>query len=194
MRRIARRVAGKHCCFPAPSERHVTVARHAAQAFTNAPRGTRPLWQRPSRYAPGADGPCASTIGSRTSKHFCCRHICLSPCVGWPRFSRDGRPEGSQPAFAARGCCLPLTGRPTAPSRPTHLRGGLALYPIHYRPAFASSLIPSPLPHQPPLQSAFPRGEATGLLRSSLRSLRGEVVPFGRWCAIRDGGRCSPWT
>src|SRR3954471_23038946 len=49
------RVAGKHCCFPAPSELHVTVARHAAQAFTNAPRGTRPLWQRPSRYAPGAD-------------------------------------------------------------------------------------------------------------------------------------------
>src|SRR4051812_48845254 len=37
------RVAGKHCCFPAPSELHVTVARHAAQAFTNAPRGTRPL-------------------------------------------------------------------------------------------------------------------------------------------------------
>ena len=37
------RVAGKHCYFPAPSELHVTVARHAAQAFTNAPRGTRPL-------------------------------------------------------------------------------------------------------------------------------------------------------
>jgi hypothetical protein len=27
-----------------PSELHVTVSRHAAQAFTNAPRGTRPLW------------------------------------------------------------------------------------------------------------------------------------------------------
>jgi hypothetical protein len=51
------RVAGKHCCFPAPSELHVTVSRHAAQAITNAPRGTRPPWQRPSRYAPGADGP-----------------------------------------------------------------------------------------------------------------------------------------
>ena len=36
--------------------------------------------------------------------HFCCRHICLSPFVGWPRFSRDGTPEGSQPAFAVRGC------------------------------------------------------------------------------------------
>src|SRR6516164_2611274 len=72
--------------------------------------------------------------------------------------------------------------------------GGLTLYPIHYRSAFTSSLIPSPQPHQLPLQSAFPRGEATGLLRSSLRSLRGEVVPFGRWRVIRDRGSCSPCT
>src|SRR4029077_11934532 len=72
--------------------------------------------------------------------------------------------------------------------------GGLTLYPIHDRPAFASSLIPSPLPHQLPLQSAFPRGEATGLLRSPPRSLRGEVVLFGRWCIIRDRGHCSPCT
>jgi len=51
--------------------------------------------------------------------------------------------------------------------------GGLTLYPIDYRVAFASSLIPSPLPHRRPLQLAFPSGQATGLLRSSLRSLRG---------------------
>src|SRR4029077_9777195 len=57
------RVAGKHYCFPAPSELHVTVARHAAQAFTNAPRGTRPPWQRASRYAPGADGPSTRPSG-----------------------------------------------------------------------------------------------------------------------------------
>src|SRR6516165_2074404 len=138
--------------------------------------------------------PVGRTPGSRTSKHFCCRHICLSPSVGWPRFSRDGRPEGSQPAFAAKGCRPPPTGRPAVPSRPTPLRGGLTLYPTYYRSALASSLIPSPLPHQLPLQSAFPRGEATGLLRSSLRSLRGEVVPLGRWYIIRDRGVCSPWT
>src|SRR5260370_28636491 len=48
--------------------------------------------------------PVGRTLGSRTSEHFCCRHICLSPFFGWPRFSRDGTPEGSQPAFAARGC------------------------------------------------------------------------------------------
>jgi hypothetical protein len=93
-----------------------------------------------------------------------------------------------------RGCHPPPKGRPADPSRPTPRRGGLTLYPTHYRSAFASSLIPSPLPHQPPLQSAFPRGEATGLLRSSLRSLRGKVVPFGRWRVIRDGGHCNPRT
>src|SRR3954449_7848088 len=38
------RVAGRYYSLPAPSELHVTVSRHAAQAFTNAPRGTRPLW------------------------------------------------------------------------------------------------------------------------------------------------------
>ena len=70
--------------------------------------------------------------------------------------------------------------------------GGLTRYPVDYRPAFASSLIPSPLPRRLPLQSAFPRGEATGLLRSSRRSLRGRVVPFGRWRVIRDGGHCNP--
>ena len=72
--------------------------------------------------------------------------------------------------------------------------GGLTRCPVDYRPAFASSLIPSPPPRRLPLQSAFPRGEATGLLRSPFRSLRGEVVPFDRWRVIRDGGRCNPRT
>jgi tRNA(fMet)-specific endonuclease VapC len=40
------RVAGKHCCFPAPSERHMTVARHAAQAFT---KGSGNHWNRNTR-------------------------------------------------------------------------------------------------------------------------------------------------
>src|SRR4051794_36660559 len=56
--------------------------------------------------------------------------------------------------------------------------GGLTLDPIDYRPALASSLIPPPLPHQRPLQFAFPRGEATGLLRSSPRPLRGKGRAF----------------
>src|ERR1700722_2947844 len=38
---------------------------------------------------PPLDGvPVGRTLGSRTSKHFCRRHICLSPLIGWPRFSR----------------------------------------------------------------------------------------------------------
>ena len=136
--------------------------------------------------------PVGRRFGSRTSRHFCRRHICLSPSVGWSRFSRDGTPEGRQPAFAVRGCRPPAIGQPVAPSRPPHLHGGLTLYPIHYRSALASSLIPPPLPHQRPLQSAFPHGEATGLLLSSPQSLRGTVVPLGRWCTIRDGGLTSP--
>src|SRR5215831_19320443 len=64
---------------------------------------------KPTNRAPDFlpwDGvPVGRRFGSRTSRHFCRRHICLSPSVGWSRFSRDGTPEGSQPAFAARGCC-----------------------------------------------------------------------------------------
>ena len=53
----------------------------------NGPVGGTPV---DSRYAPGADEPYARrsssrwsasrcTLGSRTSRHFCRRHICLSP-------------------------------------------------------------------------------------------------------------------
>ena len=94
-------------------------------------------------------------------------------------------PQASDPAVAGDAR---WGGRPMAEHRvmsEDHL--GLTHYrsrrcyesqPIHYRAAFASSLIPSPLPHRPPLQSAFPRGETTGLLRSPFRSLRGWVVPY----------------
>ena len=66
-RGVSSRVAGRYCYLPAPSELDVRVAPHPAQAFTNAPRGTRPLWQRPSRYAPGADGPFARLSSLRWS-------------------------------------------------------------------------------------------------------------------------------
>src|SRR6516165_4782267 len=42
---VSSRVRRRRCRRPLPSELHVTVSRHAAQAFTNAPRGTRPFWQ-----------------------------------------------------------------------------------------------------------------------------------------------------
>jgi hypothetical protein len=84
------RVAGKPRDFPAPSERDVRVAPHPAQAFTNAPRGTRPLCNglhdtrleptdRTRDLLPCEGVPVGRTPGSRTSKHFCCRHLCLSP-------------------------------------------------------------------------------------------------------------------
>ena len=50
------RVAGEHCCSPAPSELHVKVSLHAAQASLKAPHGTR--WGTsapPARYWSGAD-------------------------------------------------------------------------------------------------------------------------------------------
>src|SRR5271157_4262847 len=111
------RVAGRYCYLPAPSELDVRVAPHPAQAFTNAPCGTWPLLRnglhdtrleptdRTPDLAPVNGVPVGRTFGSRTSGHFCRRHICLSPRVGWPRFSRDGTPEGSQLAFAVRKCC-----------------------------------------------------------------------------------------
>src|SRR5271157_2017496 len=50
------RVAGEHCCSPAPSERHVNLSVYAAQASLKVPRGTR--WGAgapPARYWSGAD-------------------------------------------------------------------------------------------------------------------------------------------
>src|SRR5712691_3061901 len=47
----------------------------------------------------------------------------------------------------SRGVILPMRRNP---------------YPIHYRPAFACSIIPSPHAHQPPLRLAFPGGGVRG--------------------------------
>jgi hypothetical protein len=51
--------SGEESLLPRPLRTVRELAPHTAHAFTNAPRGTRPFWQRPSRYAPGADGPSA---------------------------------------------------------------------------------------------------------------------------------------
>jgi hypothetical protein len=118
---------------------------------------------------------------------------CLPESVGRGSLVTEDLREVS-PLSRRRDVILHRKAGPAAPSRPTPLRGGLTLYPTHYRSAFASSLVPSPLPRQLPLRVTFPRGEATGLLRSPSRSLRGEVVPLGRWRVIRDGGRCNPRT
>src|ERR1700722_9336478 len=67
--------------------------------------------------------------------------ISASPSqVGWPRFSREARPQGSQPAFAGRHV----------------VRGGLTFYPPDYGTALACSLIPPPLSHRSALARDFP--------------------------------------
>ena len=93
--------------------------------------------------------PARHRVGSRTSKRCRRRHICFAPQVSWPRFSRDERPEGSQPAFAWGDVVL-----------------GLNPYPAHYRPAFACSLLLYPQPHRLALRFAFPGGRTAGLPRS----------------------------
>src|SRR5437588_12708628 len=64
------------------------------------------------------------------------------------------------PGSVGRGSLVTEDPREVSPlsRRGDVVRGGLTLYPTDYRSALASSLIPSPLPHQPPLQVAFPRG------------------------------------
>ena len=63
--------------------------------------------------------------------------------------------------------------------------GGFTLYPIDYRAAFAFSLILPPLPHRRSLQSAFPRGEATGVA-----SFTCSITPGARSC-LSAGGASS---
>ena len=71
------RVAGEHCCSPAPSERHVNLSASAAQASPEAPRGTR--WGAtapPARYGSGADcTPKATPEGKSSASE-------VAPAVG----------------------------------------------------------------------------------------------------------------
>jgi hypothetical protein len=56
--------------------------------------------------------------------------------------------------------------------------GGFTLYPVHYRVAFAFSLIPSPLPQERSLQFAFPWGRDNGVNSFLFSIARG----LGRAC------------
>src|SRR6516162_7224806 len=68
-----RRVAGEHCCSPAPSERHVSLSVYAAQASPKAPRGTRwgvrptctiLVWGQRAEHAGDRTRSTAAVIGS----------------------------------------------------------------------------------------------------------------------------------
>src|SRR5262249_12321783 len=79
------------------------------------------------------------------------------PWVGWPRFSREQRPQGSQHTCVGRAV----------------VRGGLTFDPLDYRAALACSLILCPLSRGPLLREAVPSslvyeaGRTTGLPRSA---------------------------
>jgi len=64
--------------------------------------------------------------------------------------------QGVDPRFAGintRGKLAPFRAGPYGP------------YPVHYRPAFACSLVLYPQPHRRTLRSAYPQGRVTGLPR-----------------------------
>ena len=132
------RVAGEHCCSPAPSERHVSLSVYAAQASPKVPCGTR--WDAsapPARYWSGAD----ERIPPGTAPAASCCHLLCPPSPLFRR-SRAETPKGSPPAFAEGD----LTRR-------------LNPYPSDYGAAFASSLILYPPPHRrPPYGGPTPRG------------------------------------
>ena len=136
------RVAGEHCCSPAPSERHVNLSVYAAQASPKAPCGTR--WDAsapPARYGSGADGRNPPGTAPAAS---CCPRLCPpSPLF---RRSRAETPKGSQPAFAEGDLARRLNP-----------------YPSHYGAALASSLLLYPPPHRRRLAAGLPRREDDGL-------------------------------
>jgi hypothetical protein len=136
------RVAGEHCCSPAPSERHVNLSVYAAQASRKAPRGTR--WGAstpPARYWSGAGGRQTPETAPAAS----CRHLLclLSQLV---RRSRAETPEGSQPAFAEGDLARRLNP-----------------YPPDYGVAFASSLLLYPPSHRRPPYGGPTQREDDGL-------------------------------
>src|SRR5262245_55679508 len=95
----------------------------------------------------------------------------ISACplgVSWPRFSREGRPEGSLPPFGWGDIAWRLNP-----------------YPVDYRPAFAFSLVLYPPPHGLLSRVAFPCGETTGLPRSA-------DVPGWGGAQLFAGGAVSP--
>ena len=70
-----RRVAGEHCCSPAPSERHVNLSAYAAQASLKAPRGTR--WGAALHLHDTGLGLTSDHAGGRTSSEGCRHLLCL---------------------------------------------------------------------------------------------------------------------
>jgi hypothetical protein len=118
-------------------------------------------------------------VGGRTSRaterlpSFAC------PLKWLARFSRDERPEGSQPAFAWGDFVR-----------------GLNPYPSDYRTAFAFSLVLYPPSHRrPPCGGPTPRGErrADHVPRTDHGWLRLGLFAGGSTATAGERGDPSPW-
>src|SRR5262245_15557424 len=121
---------------------------------------------------PGQGMPGRRKVGGRTSNFGSCCHL-LVPFGQLVRVSRDGRPEGSQPACAVRGT-TPLS----AP-----LPGGRCFLPP-----------PLPAPPSAPLAICFAVRGGCGFPPFRRRLGVGKVVPLGRWRVICGRGPLSPGT
>jgi hypothetical protein len=129
---------------------------------------------------------CQSTVVLETAPASvaACDLSASPPHVGGPRFAREGRPPGSQPAFAGRSV----------------VRGGRTFYPFGYRTALACSLILPPLSQGSLLRETFPpslvseAGRTTGLPRSvDVPEWIGSRLYAGGWSsASQEFGACGP--
>ena len=119
-----------------------------------------------------------SAVGGRTSSADFCRHL-LASLKWFARFSRDERPEGSQPAFAWGDLARRLNP-----------------YPTDYRAAFASSLILYPPSRRRPLAAGLPRREDDGFTTFHGRITDGAgsaSSPVARRATTGDGRSHCTW-
>src|SRR5215510_15960196 len=102
----------------------------------------------PSPYALGAPAPSSGGRVHQQCRH--CRHL-LSLLRRLAKLSGEARPDGRLPAFAW-----------------SDVARGRNSYPLHYRVAFASSILPFPHVYRLALRLTFPHARRTGLLCSVL--------------------------
>jgi hypothetical protein len=96
--------------------------------------------------------PCHRAVGERTSQCRHCRHL-PSLLTRLAKVSGDERPDGRLPACAWGDVAY-----------------GLNPYPLHYREAFASSILPFPHASRLALRLAFPKGKHTGFCHLTHKS------------------------
>ena len=111
-------------------------------------------------FAPVNGVPVHIRVGNRTSLRFLrCHVLCFLDQFG--KFSREKRPDGSQPPFG--------------------VRQSLNLYLVCYRRAFAFSIIMRPAIPSACLAACFPpKRETTGLPRSTHPIRKPKVLPLRR--------------